>query len=464
MNLTKKNTALTRDLGSFVAQLNYQQIPQAALDVIHMGFADCVGVMLAGREEPPTTILTEVLNPGAGPANLVFGARTAQAPEAAWINGVAAHALDFDDVAIKGHPSTVLVPAIIAEAQTLGSSGQEMMVAYAAGYEVWADLARREPEHYHSKGWHPTGILGAIGAAAACASLHKLSAEQCAIAIAMGASQSAGIMANFGTMTKPFHAGRSAQSGVIAARLAKAGFTASVDALEHTQGFLAAVSPSGKIDVASPVDCATVWRITHSKLSVKKYPLCFCTHRALDGMLDLVAEHNIIADQIESITAMTSDRNTKVLRNHHPQTGLEAKFSMEFAMSTCVIAQRAGLSELTDDFVQTAEVQNLMKRVSVIADTKEDPKLPGYSPFDLVTVTLKDGTKIESRQITAVRGGPDLPLSREQLWAKFEDCAQVGGAQGIARPLFDTLMSLETVRSVNQIPGITAHASVAHGL
>lgn len=449
-------TQLTRDLGAFVAQLKYEQIPQAALDVIHMGFADCVGVMLAGRDEPPTSILTQVLSPVAGPANLVFTQKTAQAPEAAWINGVAAHALDFDDVAIKGHPSTVLVPAIIAEAQALGSSGKDMMVAYAAGYEVWADLARREPEHYHSKGWHPTGILGAIGAAAACASLHKLDAEQCATAIAIGASQSAGIMANFGTMTKPFHAGRSAQSGVMAARLAKAGFTASLDALEHTQGFLAAVSPSGKINIDLPVDAAQVWRLTQSKLSVKKYPLCFCTHRALDGMLDLVAEHNIIAEQIQSITAMTSERNTKVLRNHNPQTGLEAKFSMEFAMTSCVVAGRAGLSELTDDFVQNPVVQNLMQRVSVIADTKEDPKLPGYSPFDLVTVTLKDGTKIESRQVTAVRGGPDLPLSREQLWAKFEDCAQVGGASDIAKPLFDTLMSLESVEQVNQIPGLNA--------
>ncbi|MDO8693425.1 MAG: MmgE/PrpD family protein [Sheuella sp.] len=449
-------TQLTRELGIFVAQLKYDQIPQAALDVIHMGFADCVGVMLAGRDEPPTKILTEVLNPAAGPANLMFTHKTAQAPEAAWINGVAAHALDFDDVAIKGHPSTVLVPAIIAEAQTLGSSGRDMMVAYAAGYEVWADLARREPEHYHSKGWHPTGILGAIGAAAACASLHQLSAEQCATAIAIGASQSAGIMANFGTMTKPFHAGHSAQSGVLAARLAKAGFTAALDALEHTQGFLAAVSPSGKIDTVVPVDSGQVWRLTQSKLSVKKYPLCFCTHRALDGMLDLVAEHKIIAEQIQSITASTSERNTQVLRNHTPQTGLEAKFSMEFAMVSCVVAGRAGLSELTDDFVQNPVVQELMQRVSVIADSKEDPKLPGYAPFDLVTVTLKDGKKIESRQVTAVRGGPDIPLSREQLWAKFQDCARVGGAEHIAQRLFDALMSLETVTHVNQIPGLDA--------
>ncbi|MDO9024046.1 MmgE/PrpD family protein [Zwartia sp.] len=449
-------TNITRDLGAFAASLKYEQIPENALNVIHTGFADCVGVMLAGRDEPPTRILTEVLAPPAGPSTLVFGSRTASATDAAWINGVAAHALDFDDVALKGHPSTVLVPAILAEAQAVGATGREMMVAYAVGYEVWAELARRDPDHYHTKGWHPTGILGAIGAAAACASLNKLNAEQCAMAISLGASQSAGIMANFGTMTKPFHAGRSAQSGVLAARLAKAGFTSSLDALEHPQGFLSAVSPGARFDVTSPCEAGKVWKLPLSKLSVKKYPLCFCTHRALDGMLDLVAQQSLKPDEIESINARTSLRNTKVLRNHNPQTGLEAKFSMEFAMASCVVAERAGLNELVDEFVQRQDIQSLMKKVTVEADETEHPDLPGYSPFDQVTIKLKNGQVIKSREVVAVRGGPDLPLSREHLWSKFEDCATVGQVDFSARSLFDALMSLETVAKVSDLPGLSS--------
>ena len=449
-------THITRDLGTFAANLKFEQIPAAALDVIHTGFADCVGVMLAGRDEPPTQILTQVLAPPPGPATLVFGARTASATDAAWINGVAAHALDFDDVAIKGHPSTVLVPAILAEAQALGSSGKDMVVAYAVGYEVWAELARRDPEHYHTKGWHPTGILGSIGAAAACASLHQLNAEQCAMAISLGASQSAGIMANFGTMTKPFHAGRYAQSGVLAARLAKAGFTSSLDALEHPQGFLSAVSPGTRFDVTSPVEAGKKWKLTVSKLSVKKYPLCFCTHRALDGMLDLVADKKFKPEEIESISARTSLRNTKVLRNHNPQTGLEAKFSMEFAMASCVVAERAGLTELVDEFVLRKDVQDLIKKVSVEADETEHPNLPGYSPFDQVTVKLKNGQVIKSREVVAVRGGPDLPLSLEHLWSKFEDCARVGNVEFSALSLFDALMSLEKVAKVSDLPGLAS--------
>lgn len=444
-------THVTRDLGAFVAQLKFQDIPAEALDVIHTGFADCVGTLLAGREEPPTRLLTQVLNPPSGEATLLFGERTAPAPDAAWINGTAAHALDFDDVAIKGHPSTVLVPAILAEAQALGSSGQDMAAAYAAGYEVWADLALREPDHYHNKGWHPTGILGAIGAAAACASLHGLDAEKSAAAIALGASQSAGIMANFGTMTKPFHAGRSAQSGVLAARLAKAGFTAALDALEHPQGFLAAASPEGRFDVDRPVESGKVWQLLRTRLSVKKYPMCFCTHRALDGMLDLLQAESLAPEQIANISVLTSHRNTRVLRNHQPQTGLEAKFSMEFAMASCVIAGRAGLGELTDAFVQRPDVQALMRKVSTVADDKEHPELPGYAPFDQITVTLTDGRTLLSREVVAVRGGPDLPLEREQLWAKFEDCARAGNVAFPARRLFDALMEIERVARADEL-------------
>jgi len=128
-------------------------------------------------------------------------------------------------------------------------------------------------------------------------------------------------------------------------------------------------------------------------------------------MLDLVAEKKFKPEEIESISARTSLRNTKVLRNHNPQTGLEAKFSMEFAMASCVVAERAGLTELVDDFVQRKDIQDLMKKVSVEADETEHPNLPGYSPFDQITVKLKNGQVIKSREVVAVRGGPDLPLS-----------------------------------------------------
>src|SRR5919206_1758780 len=204
--------------------------------------------MIAGAHDAAPQLLRKGLEPPPGPASLYFSGESAAAPEAAWINGAAGHALDYDDVGCRGHVSTVLVPAIIAEAETLGLGGREMFSAYIAGYETWAELSRRDPGHHHRKGWHPTGIFGAIGAGAACANLRRLSPEQTVAAIALSASQAGGVMANFGTMTKPFHAGRAAHAGLVSARLAELGFTAATDALEHPQGFLSAGSPEGKAD------------------------------------------------------------------------------------------------------------------------------------------------------------------------------------------------------------------------
>jgi 2-methylcitrate dehydratase PrpD len=447
-------TALTAGLARFIADLRYEDIPAEAREHIAIGFTDCSGVMIAGSREESVRILTSTLSPARGEATLVFGPTSASALEAALINATAAHALDYDDVAQRGHPSAVLVPAILAEAQALGASGKDMIVAYAAGYETWAELVRRDLDQHHDKGWHPTGIFGAIGAAAACASLRKLDAERAAHAIALGASQSAGVMANFGTMTKPFHAGRSAQAGVLAARLAANGFTASPDAFEHPQGFLSAVSPKGRFDIEKPVEAGIKWKILKDKLGVKKYPLCYCTHRALDAVLDLDGEQQIDPAKVNSVTVSTSRLNTKILRNHLPQTGLEAKFSMEFAMASALVAKRAGLAELTDDFVLSPEVQALMKRVTVQPDDREDPEKPGKSPYDMVIVETFDNRRLESAKVKHIRGGPELPLKREELWTKFEGCLQTSPRPFAARDLFDALMSLEKVTHVNQLPGL----------
>src|SRR5713101_4168913 len=267
--------SLTQALGSFVAHLSFDRLPSEATAVARLGFTDCIATMIAGAGDPAPQLLRKTLRTAGGDATLYFSGEKCPAPEAAWINGTAGHALDYDDVAsLRGHPSTVLVPAILAEGEALDASGRDMIAAYVAGYETWAELAWRDPGHHHRKGWHPTGIFGPIGAAAACASLRHLDADGTTRALALAASQSSGIMANFGTMTKPFHAGRSAHSGLMSARLAELGFTASKDALEHPQGFLSAVSPNGEVDRETPPEgLGTEWKIVKYRLGIKKYPV-----------------------------------------------------------------------------------------------------------------------------------------------------------------------------------------------
>ena len=436
---------LTQELGHFIAELSPNHLPDEAVRIARMGFIDCIGTMIAGRGEDSVRILTEVLAPGAGEATLAFGARKGPAPEIAWINGIAAHALDYDDVGLNGHPSTVLVPAILAEAEHLDCSGAEMITAYIAGYETWAELFRRDTGLLHAKGWHPTGLYGAIAAAAACAKLHRLDAEKSAIAIALGGSQSSGLMSNFGTMTKPFHAGRAAHAGIMAARLAKAGFTASTDALEHPQGFLHAISPSGGEDRDSPSKAGRDWAILSYGLAIKKYPTCYCTHRAIDCMLDLVAETKVAADDVKKITVTISDYFATVLRNHTPDTGLAAKFSMEFAMASGIIAQRVGLRELTDGFVQRSDIQALMAKVEIVTTAEHDPANTGAAPTDGVTVELTSGRVINGTPVARASGDASRPLTEQQLYDKFADCLDVGHSDIPAEILFQRLSAIGSI-------------------
>ena len=450
--------ALTIDLGKFIAGIRYGDIPGDAIPLIKIAFVDCIGVMIAGAHEDGLRLLESALTLAPGGASILFSNRRASGPDAALINGTAAHVLDFDDFArLGGHPSAVLVPTILADAEILGASGEQMLCAYAAGFETWFELVRREPGTHHDKGWHPTGVFGAIAAAAACASLRRLDAGRAAHAIALAASQSAGVIANFGTMTKSLHAGNAARSGVVSAALAESGFTAASDALENRAGLLAAVSPVGNVDRESASQAGIVWQLLSNRLSIKKYPVCFAAHRALDGMLDLVHARNLDAGNVLRIQVYLSRRNaTVVLRNHAPQTALEAKFSMEFAMACAVIARRAGLRELTEEFVRRADVQALMKRVVLIpmGEDQADPLQPGFSAYDRVVVETVRGEVLDSGPVTAVRGGPDSPLPAEELWAKFEDCLAVGKTAVPARALFDALMSLERIGHVNEIPGL----------
>jgi 2-methylcitrate dehydratase PrpD len=436
---------LTRDLAGFVAEISFQQLPAEAVDVARIGFIDTVATMIAGSKDEGPLLLRQALDPPPGPATLYFTGDTAPAPEAAWINGTAAHALDYDDVAVRGHPSTVLVPAILAEAEALGAAGSEMIAAYVAGYEVWAELSRRDPHDQRPKGWHPTGIFGAIAAAGACARLRRLDAEQTAMALALAASQAGGLMANFGTMTKPFHAGRAAHAGLVSARLAGVGFTASPDVLEHPQGFLSAVSPEGEVDRDSAAALGNPWHIVQNRLSIKKYPACYAVHRSVDGLLDLLKERPVKAEEIARITASISKTRAMILRNHRPQTGLEGKFSMEFALAASVIARRASLAEFTDGFVRRPDVQALMQKVAVETNENYDPEISGASVYDQVRVELVGGETLETAQVRRARGAAELPLSDSELFEKFGTCLDAGGARIAPEVLFARLKNLEQI-------------------
>ena len=190
-------------------------------------------------------------------------------------------------MALSGHPSAVLVAAILAEAHTTPADGEAMITAYVAGYETWAKLVRRDADQHHRKGWHPTAVFGVIAAAAACANLRGLDADTTTHAVGIAASFAGGVVSNFGSMVKPFQVGRAAQSGLQAVRWAEAGLTASREAIEHDLGFLKAISPRGSVDTGAPAELKRTWRIIDTGVNVKLYPVCYAAHRTLDAVIDL---------------------------------------------------------------------------------------------------------------------------------------------------------------------------------
>lgn len=451
-------SSITTDLADLVAGIAGREVPAEAAAIVSAGFADTVGVMLVGANEPVVDILARTLaGPGGGAARVALSDLRADAPQAALIGGTAAHALDYDDVAMSSHPSAVLVPAILAEGEVLDSPGRDLVSAYLAGYEVWADLFARDRDH-HRKGWHPTGIFGPIAAAAAISVLRHLPVAQVANALALAASHSGGLVANFGTMTKPYHAGRAAQDGILSARLAANGMTAARDALEHGQGFLAAVSPLGTADRERVVKSDRAWAILEQGLNVKRYPTCYATHRSIDAMVTLATLHGLRAEEVEAIEVTMGVTQASALRNSRPVTALEAKFSQEFAMAAAIVHRQVGLRELTDAVVGEPDIRDLFPKLTLRTVNEHDPADPTFSPTEDVVVRLKDGRVLEARGIRYAKGHARNPLTPAELWAKFRECVAARTSPGTARALFDQLQDVSRLASARALVTVASPA------
>lgn len=414
---------LTRGLAEWVAKPPFLQVPEDIQPLLRTAFVDTVACMFSGENEPVTQMaLRLVHNRGSLPqARLLTGLERLSVSDAAFVGAVSAHALDYDDMALNGHPSVVLVPAVLAMGQHLGASDAQLLNSYLVGYEVWAELVGREPDSLHTKGWHPTSVMGTVAVAAAMAYLMGLNADQAGHALGIASSMSSGLMGNFGSMTKPLHAGWAAEHGVQAAQLASLGVTASADILESRVGLLAALSPKGHVDRSEWVAPNTL-RIRHNGLSIKKYPVCYAAHRVIDGVLDLKREHGFAASDIRNITPTLSSVTASVLHAHRPQTGLQAKFSIEFACAMAAKDGLFGLPQVTDEQVQRADIQALMERVQVNIVEPGCPIEPGFALHDGVKVELVDGTQLDSGAIRFALGHAKLPLPADGITAKWQGC------------------------------------------
>lgn len=442
---------LTRQVAEFTSSASGLELDPAITSMVRNGFIDTVGVMLAGRQEPVTAIvrrLAELRRSGAGEARVLCEDRRLSSRDAALVNATAGHALDYDDVGLMGHPSVVLVPALLAEGERLQASGEQLIRAYVVGYEVWAELIARDRQRHHVKGWHPTAVFGVVAVAAAVAALRGLDVATSQHAIGIAASMASGLIANFGSMTKPFHAGQAAAQGIDAVELAQAGMSAAPDALEHHAGFLAAISPQGQVDrspCAAPL--GQKLRIATLGLTIKKYPMCFATHRVIDAMLDLVQRHESLADEVRAIEVTLGATQASMLRNHRPQTALEAKFSLQFAVAAPLLLGRIGLRELHDEVVRRPEIQHLFDRIYIKTVDTVCPSEPTLALSDRVRIETVSGLILDSGEVSETRGSLASPLSTQELRSKFMDCA-AGIPELDAAALFDRLHQLPQAANV----------------
>lgn len=443
---------LTSRLSRFVTETQATDLSSALLDAARDAVMDTLAVGLAGVTEPVSELVAQWSHENAGsPAATLWGrhARTSPA-EAAFANATAAHALDFDDTlpTIRGHPSAVLVPTLLAVGEATRASGKDVLAAYVIGLEVAGKLGRAANEGLFRHGWHTTPTLGVFAATAAAARLWRLDAETLQRAWGFAASQVGGLMRNFGTMTKPFHAGQAARGGVFSAWMAMRGMTAAPDIFDGGKGVFATY---GAVE-ASALDAALSrlgdpWEIVSPGVYVKGWPCCYCNHRPIGGLLRLMEQHAIHVDEIRSVSVGFLPGSDDALLSDNPQTGLEGKFSIQYSMAATMLDRELTLSVFTDEMVRRPRIRELMQRVRRyrIEDSGIYSGVVGYT--DVAVETARGEFKV---RVDKTPGSPDWPLNAELRKVKFLDCSgRLLGPAGAQR-LF------QIAREVQHMPDISA--------
>jgi len=453
-NATKPDPILVR-LAELVCAFTAEQVTPLALKQARTCILDTIGVTLAGAEEPCTRILKETPGVADSPGkSLIMGtSRRTSALDATLVNGTASHALDFDDFSgvLGGHQSVPLVPLLFALAEERGATGRALITAYVVGVETEIRLARAVNFHHYDKGWHPTATLGIFGAVAAAAHLLQLGPQRTATALAIAASLASGLKANFGTMTKPLHIGQCGRNGLLAALLAERGFDASLQVMEHKQGFLNVYNGPGTFDAERIfANWAAPLEIAADTIGLKQYPCCGSTHSAIFMMQELKREHGLRHDDVAAITLLPHGRRLKHTNTPRPQTSLEAKFSVQYV---CARALKDGAVRLKD-FEGEAHFDPAITRLLEITQALPHPEMLDDAEEQWgaeVIVALKDGRTVQRRIENLVGRGGAYPMSSDELWDKFSDCAERTLPREQVAPLFERLETLEGVSDIAQV-------------
>jgi len=461
--MTTTKTA-TGAVVEFIKAARLADFPSEALTIAKRCIVDGLGVMLAGSTQDAGRILHEqVQGTDSRTMATVFGRKPFKTgpAAAALVNGTSGHALDWDDTQLATsadrifglltHPTVPPLVAALAVAEPRKISGAQFLEAFLTGFEVECKIAEAIHPNHYKKGFHSSGTIGTFGAGVAAGKLLALDATQTGHMLAIAASSASGIRVSFGSMTKPLHVGRAAQNGVTAAELAARGFTGGKDALDPPWGFFQTFSHGEGYDPARIVPVlGNPHTIVWPGVSIKPYPCGVLGHPTMDAMRRLVLKHDVKPEEITAIRVRAGSNILNPLRYAVATNELEAKFCPAFMVSAIALRRKAGIHEFNDEFVRSAEVQALMRKVERVLDPAIEAK--GWEKIrSTVEVDLADGRTLVEHADERYRGGPDLPFTRDELYEKWSDCASLVLPKAAIDEVFELVDGLERLGDVTAL-------------
>jgi len=445
----------TSKLAKFAHGLTFEALPAEVVFEAKLCLLDWLGVTLTGSKEPLVDILLDLAREEGGrPRASVIG-RPEKVPllQAALINGSSSHALDFDDVhgGLMGHPSVVVLPGLLALGENKGCSGTDLIAAFVAGFETACHVGLCQTRSHPARGWHPTATIGHFGAAAACANLLRLDVDRTVHALGIAGTQAAGLRGVFGTMCKPFHAGKASANGLYAALLAEKGFDSARDIIEAEFGFTRTFTPDGNPSCTME-GLGEDYQVL--KVMFKRYASCFGTHPTIDAALAFRQE-GLTVDDIESVHVVPYHGLYDVIKIMKPETGLEGKFSIPYTFAVAFVEGKAGEDCFTDSSVRNAEVNRLRDKVSM---EKDETMPPNQS---LVVLKTRDGRTMR-KHVDVSQAMKNQEDKAEALQRKFYECATVVLKSDLVEELYKNVMNIEETRDVNAIIGLCTVPAEKH--
>lgn len=434
-------------IADFVIDARERRFPPDVIDAAKRCLIDWCGVTLGGAAQPAARAVGQVVERWATQGRaLAFSGRKMAPTGAAMINGTMAHCLDYDDTHVGSvtHIGGPTIAAALARAHHVGAGERELLAAVIAGFETAARLGRGAGQPANMRGLHATGIFGAFGAAAAASVLTDLDQAGVRNALGAAATQTGGLTASFGTMSKPFHAGKAAFNGLLSLDLAIAGFVAKDDLLEPGGGLEGAVFQDGAIRL-SVVDFADGWEITQN--TFKPYAACLLTHALIDGARRLAAETR--GREIEKVAAWAGAPAIKLAGIAEPQTPLEGKFSLAYCAALGLTGHAASEADFTPERLADPNLRQIMRRVEL----NQDPGMADTATR--LEAAFADGGALVV-DVPLALGNPGNPMSQQDMWRKFEPLVRptLGPA---TEELFDLLDDFERHGAMDRLTDLVAN-------